>query len=225
MPRFSVPVVPLTSDEITRLATKSRIAAGFHALIIASAEEHIPKDPSNVNVMSKLTLRPLADPNDAASAEKRVSVTKWITWPLRNPEVSGHQPPQGRQAREAAEFLAAFFPSEVPAWPAMVDGRLTHEGRTITKAEADAIERECLTAAANKAAEVYSDHNLLVGLVAYGVVSHPPAKDDGRDPFPEVKGWAAEPGDRELSEERVEELAPPEAEAPAPKASTKKGKR
>jgi len=227
--------IPFNKARAKEFAASKSMAEGRHALLCVEAGPHSPKDESNANIMAKLVFKKLMDPTSADSAVDKPTVSLWLTLPLDNPEVQGHEAPQW-SGRMWAQNMAAFFGDEVPEYPRFdKDSKTTtFQGEVLAKTEdIKAAQMQCLVAAGEKATELWGEGGdglgAFVGCVVYGEVSYKKDNKTGVvSDMPSVDNLHAEcPEDWELTGEVVQKIAADSEteEAPVAKKPAKKGKR
>ncbi len=162
--------VSFNKDHISELAKNRRAAEGYFAFLSVEAEAHDSESEKSKDLlMSKIRLRMLENPKDIDSVKGR-TVQQWLTWPLANPDIKDHEPPD-RGIGEVAGYLSSMFPDEVLDVPRLVgEGRvrkLFFKGEEITREEEQACKEEALDSIGPKSAECFTDHALLVGHVFF----------------------------------------------------------
>lgn len=211
-----MPKVSYTKEAVREAATVRRAARGNHAFTVTNAQEHVSQN--NQNLMQRLTLRMLKDSDDPNSVVGP-RVSNFVTLPLDNPDVEGHQAPPW-SFRMAAEIFSACFPDEVPAPPRRQGGELYYKGDAVPANKEAACRHESMIAAAEAAIEVYEDPSQWInGQVVFASLYY----DEGSD-FPSLRRFQAElPENWDLAEEAEEVVDMVDGDAPA-KAAKESGK-
>lgn len=195
--------IPLNESRAREYARSASMAPGKHCLVCVDAARHTKE--GNPNLMAKLTFKKMANDaqDDAGKAFDKPLLRKWITIPMGNGDVSGHEPPKWAPSM-FAEAIAPFYPEELSEYPKFdrVANVTMYRGEPLAgKDAAEEARAECIVAAARKAAELWGEdgENLgdLRGRRIYGVVSY----KEGQD-MPELADCHAEcPPDWELTED------------------------
>lgn len=194
-------MIEFNKSRSQEFAAAPSIAEGKHALAITDIAPHEPKDEANDNLMAKVSWRKILDPSDGETI-KGPTFNQWITLPLDNPDVDGHECPQWAP-KMFAPFAAAVS-DDVPEWPrydrdtkeTTFLGEPVAKGKDLKRAQVS-----CINAAGDFASELWGENgeglNEVLGCVAYGHVIY----EDGSD-FPSLDEIHQEcPEDWELTDE------------------------
>jgi len=178
--------VKFNKDTISKLAKKEEAAEGYFAFRIMAAEPHEPSKADNYDIMSKLSLRMLKDPDDMDSITGK-PVSTWITWPLTNPDDDEHEPPRWA-ADQACALLHALDPKAYTDVPRFVDKKLVFKGEEIDREEEEACREEAIASISEACVACYEDHAQLVGHRIFARLYYPKKSPN----FPSLVRMSAE---------------------------------
>lgn len=213
--------IPYNKARGKEFSKNPKPARGCHVGIVIQAEAY--DSENNDNIMGRLFIQKLLDADNAES-RKGPKVPLYLTLPLDNPDVEGHEAPQfsGRMWAQTAQV----FNEEIPKLPTF--DRDTRQwslnGEPLEdRAEVDAATLAAVNAAGEWASELYGEAGEglteLEGFVVYYKVDY----DKGSD-FPQIKALHSEcPPDWELTDDVIDTAdEPEEAAEPAKPARSRK---
>lgn len=217
--------IPFNKARSQEFASQPTLARGKHALVITDVNTHTPKKEGNDNLMFRAAMRKIEDPSDGETIVGP-TISAYITLPLDNPDVDGHEAPQW-SGKMFASFAAAVN-EEIPELPKYDrDSKETYfQGEVIAKGkDLDAARLLCINESGDYASDLWGEEgdglDVLIGSIVYGEVTY-----EGDSDFPSLDDLHQDcPEDWELTDEIVEVLAPKEEEKPAKKKAKKKTKK
>lgn len=197
--------VPFNESKVDEYATPPSPARGQHVGMLVDAQRH--ESDKNDNLMSVLFIQKMTDPDNPESVIGP-KVRNYLTFPLDNPDVEGHEVPDW--APRMFVNVARCFSDDVPEMPQFDRDSRTWScnGEVLeTKEEVRDAKHAAISAAGQFGSELWGEAgegvSRLVGTVVYYDVDY----DAGSD-FPSVGGMYAEcPEDWELTDEVTERIS------------------
>lgn len=190
-----MPKASFNKSNVKEFTAEKRVASGKHAFLIVDAEQH--ESENNDNVMQKLSLKILTDPEDANSVAG-FSTRTYVTLPLDNSDVSGHSAPDW-SGRTANEIISAAF-EDVPAFPRKIKGgKVLYNGGEIDADDFNSAKEEAMIATGEKSEELNENPTAWNGQRIYADLSY---DENG---WPRLRHACTEPpADWEISYETME---------------------
>lgn len=126
--------IKYTEKDIRKASKRPELPHGLHYFVHTAAEIQVQEGGSYEGTLKVVTrCAALKDPEDANS-KVRPMVRDSIWLPFANPEIPGHQAPEGA-AHLAAQDLRACFPEEIPEMPRKnEEGDLVFEEEVVAEA-------------------------------------------------------------------------------------------
>jgi hypothetical protein len=191
-------------SNIGELTATQKPAKGYHALLVIAAERH--QSEKNDNIMGKLTMKILTDPEDGNSV-KGMPISTWLTFPVKNLDVEGHKV-ENWMPRMACDAMSAFFPGEVFAFPRAErgTGKLLYKGEYIDREDERECRKEALLSCVAKTQEVWGEEGENLGPSFVNERIFAELYYDKKNPdFPSLRNFNATcPEDWELSTEVIQ---------------------
>jgi hypothetical protein len=210
--------VGFNESQIAKLSATQKAAEGKHALMITVAERH--NSENNDHIMAVLTWKILEDPENANSTTG-LPIRTWLTFPLNNLSVDGHEAPE-YSGNMACNLLSAIYPEEVFAFPRVErgTGQMIYRGEVIDRDTERSCRHEAVKSCVDKSIELWGEEGEgLAALVCERVFAELFYKKDSPD-FPSLRNYHTEcPGDWVLSDVYVTNDA---EDNPVSKKKTKK---
>jgi hypothetical protein len=167
---------------VERAKSRRGYVNGWYHIRCTNAKKQEPHEESG-NLRSDLTFAPLRKDG----TEGKPGIRHFMTYPLENPNIAGHEAPQTEGM--TIPIVQALFPKECPLYPRTdtKTKKLMYKGKAIEKDNIETCREEAATTCLDKLDKLEMDPEPFVGKECYAKVFY----QDGSD-FPKLGTFMAE---------------------------------